>query len=69
MRKHNIPESVLEKFDEVTLDIPERGMTARMIVLPLKTVFINTGAEPFANIDRVFYDIEDFEDFLPECMR
>ena len=68
MNRARIPKTELETYDEVVIELPERPNTARMIVRPLKTVFINGAAGSTANIDRLFFDVDDFVDFLPEGM-
>ena len=60
------PMNVYEAFDRVGLEIPQLPHIAKLIVAPMKVVFINRAADPDANIDRMFRSVEDFTDFCDE---
>lgn len=51
-------------WDRVYIQLPEGSNTATITVVPLKTIFINISAEPWENIDRIFYDVDDAEEFF-----
>lgn len=57
----------LDLFDVEYIDLPERSDIHKIYVLPAKVLYINTAANPFSNINRVFYEINQFADFLREC--
>ena len=58
--------NVYEAFDRVGLEIPQLPHIAKLVVSPIKVVFINRAADPDANIDRLFRSVEDFTDFCDQ---
>lgn len=65
MRKnHPKAQTRMDTYDRVYIDLPDEPGTARAIVIPMKTIFINTAADWNANIDRMFWNIEDAEEFF-----
>lgn len=46
-------------FDTDYVEIPSRPDIDRIIVLPLKTVYINLSAEPGANVTRLVHDLNE----------
>ena len=66
MNRAMLSQTELGTYDEVLIELPECPDAARMIVRPLKTIFINVAADSNANIDMLFADVDDFTDFLPE---
>lgn len=71
MRKNHIKRSDgrtdLSKFDRVYIDLPEAANTARIFAIPLKTIFYNTNTQGLHNLDRVYYDLAELEEFLDAC--
>ena len=61
-RKDNRPN--LKLFDVEYIDLPEHATVSKMYVLPMKTLYINTAADPASNVDRVFRDTWDFAAFI-----
>lgn len=61
---HHSPASRLETFDRVYIELPEGSNTATITIVPMKTIYINRCAAPWENVDRVFHDIEDAEEFM-----
>jgi len=57
------PIHIYDTFDRVGVEIPHLPHIARLVVAPMKVIYINQCAAPAANIDRLFTDIEDFTDF------
>lgn len=55
--------NVYEAFDRVGLEIPQLPQIAKLVVTPMKVIFVNQCADPDANIDRMFRSVEDFTDF------
>lgn len=64
MNRYIITPAQLETFRRRDAHIPERANTARLIVIPAQLILTNTAAAPGCNVDRVFYTIESFADFL-----
>ena len=68
--RHNFPKrssrGLLETFDIAYIDLPEEAHAARLIVVPMKTIFINIAAAPGENVDRLFQDVEDAEEFFQQ---
>ena len=54
----------IDNFDRVYMDWPELAHIARVIAMPLKTVYINTACAPWANIDKVIFDVEELQAYL-----
>lgn len=65
--KRNSGHTDLSKFDRVYIDLPEAANTARIFAIPLKTIFYNTNAHSTCNLDRIYYDIAELEEFLDAC--
>lgn len=64
MNRYIITPSQLEGYSRRSAHIPERANTARLIVVPAQLIITNTAANPGCNIDRVFYTMTDYADFL-----
>ena len=58
-----LPLNVHDNFDHVPLEMPLLMEISKIVVFPLKTVFLNTCAEPGANITRYFTDLDGFAEF------
>lgn len=60
MRKNN----TIREYCRVYVDLPSHmDDILELVACPLKTVYINRNAGPFANIHRVFRDVDDLERF------
>lgn len=64
MNRYILAPSQLEAFHRRSAHIPERANTARLIVVPAQLIITNTAAAPDCNVDRVFWTMEDYADFL-----
>ena len=64
MNRYTIDRKKLDKFRRLHAWIPSRANTARLIVVPAETIIQNTAALPGCSIDRVFYTISDYSDFV-----
>lgn len=51
-------------WDTIYIQMPEAANTARVIVVPLKAVFINISDLQRSNVDRVFFDVDDAMEFF-----
>lgn len=65
--KHNDGHADLSKFDRVYIELPEVANTSRIFAIPLKTIFYNTNTHGLHNLDRVYYDIAELEEFFDAC--
>lgn len=63
MNRYILATSQLEAFHRRSAHIPERANTARMIIVPAQLIIENAAA-PGCNVDRVFWTMEDYVDFL-----
>ena len=59
MRRNN----TIKEYDKVYIDLPNMSMVRTLTACPLKTIYINRCADPWANIERVFRTVEDLERF------
>lgn len=60
MRKNN----TIKDYDRVYVDLPDSmNFIAKLVACPLKTIYINRNADPYANINRVFRSVDDLERF------
>lgn len=68
MRKRYIelPMNIHDNFDHVRLEAPHLPNISKIVVFPMKTVYINVCADPGANIAKAFYDVETFVDFCDQ---
>ena len=68
MRKRyvELPINIHDNFDHVHLEAPQLPDIAKIIVVPMKTVYVNIYAEHGANIAKVFYDVEAFSNFCDQ---
>ena len=66
MRRNNRqkPSSILDRYDRVYIEIPQCPWLHSMVVEPLKTIYYNRAADPWANIDRMFRSVYDLESFV-----
>lgn len=64
MNRYIITQSQLEAYHRRSAHIPERANTARLIVTPAQLIITNTAAAPGCNVDRVFWTMEAYADFL-----
>ena len=66
MRRNNTqrPSSRMDRFDHVYIDIPQYAWLRSMVAEPLKTVYHNRAAEPYANIDQMFRNVDALENFV-----
>jgi len=51
------------EYDRVGLEIPQLPHISKLVVSPMKVVFINQCADPDMHIDRMFRTVEDFAEF------
>lgn len=53
-------------WDRVYVDLPQCPLYSRLVVSPMKAIFINRCADRDKNIDRMFRSVEDFTDFCDQ---
>lgn len=53
-----------ESYDTIYLEWPKLPHIASVIVVPLKTRYINTAAAPNANVDKLIHDEQEAEAYL-----
>lgn len=58
------PSNNLDRYDRVYIQIPQCPWLRSMVCVPLKTIYYNTAADTWANIDRMFVSVWDLEDFV-----
>jgi hypothetical protein len=56
----------MENFDRVYREWPELPHIATIVAVPLKTVFINSAAAYWANVDKVIFDVDELQAYFPE---
>lgn len=56
--------NMLDKYDRVYIEIPQCPWLHSMVVEPMKTIYYNSAADEWANIDRLFKSVWDLEDFV-----
>ena len=64
--RHNHPAHkvrTLDLYDVVYIDLPEHGDVSRLIVPPLKTIYVNLAADTDGH-DRLFRDVWAFADYI-----
>lgn len=59
---------MLDHFDKVYMEWPEMPHIATVVAMPLKTIFINSTAAYWANIDKVIFDMEELISYFPEVV-
>lgn len=68
MRRHNNPRRSrsrwMEQFDTEYREWPQLAHIARVVAVPLKTVYINRACNPDANIDKVIFDVDELQAFM-----
>lgn len=64
MNRYILAPSQLESYHRYSAHIPERANTARLIVVPAQMILTNEAAAPGCNVDRVFWTMEAYADFL-----
>lgn len=64
MNRYQIDPTELAGYTRKRVRIPERAHTARMIVVPERVIIINEAAAPGCNVDRAFFFIWDYMDFM-----
>jgi len=68
MGRHNATKrnrrDILDGFDTEYREWPELPHIATITAMPLKTRFINSAAAPWANIDKVIFDVEELQAYL-----
>lgn len=57
---------IYHTFDRVRIEIPQMPGIERLVVVPMKVVYVNQCADSTANIDRLFTDLGDFADFCDQ---
>ena len=60
------PINIYDTYDRVGLEIPQLPHIEKLVVTPMKVIFINQCAAQDANIDRMFRSVEDFTDFCDQ---
>ena len=55
---------ITDNFDRVYIELPGLPQIATIVAMPLKTRFINSAAAPWANIDKVIFDVEELQAYL-----
>ena len=72
MSRHNgtrrSREGTTDNFDRLYMDWPELPGMAKLVAMPLKTIYINRAAAPWANIDKVIFDTEELAAYLPNWL-
>lgn len=63
MRKNN----TIRDYDRVYIDLPDLPYVRTLTACPLKTIYINRSATPFANVDRLFRTVDDLERFCEKA--
>lgn len=58
------PSNILDRYDRVYVEIPQCPWMRSIVAAPLKTIYYNRSAARGANIDRLFADVWDLQDFL-----
>ena len=56
--------TTLHELTRREVSLPERANTARLIILPAHLILINTAAAPGCNVDRIFYTVGAYADFV-----
>ena len=64
MNRYIVTDEQLAAYERHEIHLPERAHTARMIIVPSQVILINTAAAPGCNVDRVFYRMEEWLDFI-----
>lgn len=64
MNRYIISPAQLDAYHRHEAHFPERADTARMIIVPTQTILINTSATPGCNVDKIFYTMEEWVDFI-----
>ena len=67
MNRYIVTHSQLDGYSRRSAHIPERANTARLIILPAHLILINTAAAPGCNVDRIFYTVGAYADFVGDC--
>lgn len=65
--RHNNRQKVsnmLDKYDRVYIEVSQCPWLRSMVVEPMKTIYYNSAADEWANIDRLFKSVWDLEDFV-----
>lgn len=57
------PSNQLDKYDRVYIDIPWCPWLHSIVAEPLKTIYYNTAAGRYGNIDKLFKNVYDMERF------
>lgn len=60
----NRPSNTISRYDRVYIAIPQCPWLHSIVAGPLKTIYYNTAAAPGANIDRLFTEVWDLQDFV-----
>ena len=58
-----LPINIHDNYDHTPIEAPQIPDIAKLVVFPLKTVFVNIFANRDATIVKYFRDLEDFSDF------
>ena len=64
MNRYIVTDEQLAAYDRHEIHLPERAHTARMIIVPSKVILINTAAAPGCNVDRIFYTLGQWAEFV-----
>ena len=56
--------NMLDKYDRVYIEVPQCPWLRSMVAEPMKTIYYNSAADEWANIDRLFKSVWDLEDFV-----
>ena len=67
MNHYIITKTQMDTFRRRRANIPERANTARLIVLPAEMIIENGAARPGCNVDRIFYTVGAYADFVGDC--
>lgn len=59
---------ITDNFDRVYIELPGLPQIATIVAMPLKTIFINSTAAYWANIDKVIFDMEELITYFPEVV-
>ena len=63
-RHTNKHRPITDNFDRVYIELPGLPQIATIVAMPLKTIFINSTAAYWANVDKVIFDVEELQAYL-----
>lgn len=65
-RHTNKHRPITDNFDRVYIELPGLPQISTIVAMPLKTIFINSTAAYWANVDKVIFDLDELAAYFPE---